>query len=468
MDIKQTISRNKELTAIITFYLAAQLYLLTLVWDQPLTWDSSIYAAMGQYIYSLGEIGMWEIFRPILMPILLGPLYLLGIPMHGYSHLLMLIISTLGLIAIYKFIERDFSKDIAIYTVGITASSSLYLFNGNLIRTELVSAILIIGSIYLLNNQKQYLSGLIASLAFLMRFPSALIGLSNAIANTLPHLKNKEIKQILTKNTKLTLGFAILAGTFFIASHIRYGNFLQPIIAGIEVPAGNPETQLYGIYYLKELILSQPLLVLTPIGAAIALKKDKLNISPYLTALIILYAFQEYFPHKEPRYSLIFLPLAALYASQTLQKIQQKTVPKIEQLNTELFKKLLVFFFCTAIIYSTLQIAPTKDWSNPEENQFLQETNKLPNNAHLAGNHPNIAVYSEKKYTQLPEGFITHTVDNNPEINYIAINSCAWFSEEGEAREEINDFMEELENEHEKQFESGGETCTYSIYKYGE
>ena len=468
MDIKEQISRNKELTAIISFYLAAQLYLLTLVWDQPLTWDASIYAAMGQYIYTLGEIGMWEIFRPILMPFILGLFHLLGIPMHGYPHLLMVIISTLGLVAIYKFIAEDFSKDTAIYTVGIVASSSLYIFNGGLIRTELVSAILIVWSIYLLNNQKQYLSGFTASLAFLTRFPSALIGISNAIANTLPHLKNKELKQIFAKNTKLTLGFTLLAGIFFIASQIKYGNFLDPIIRGIQVPAGNPETQLYGLYYLKELVFSQPLLALTPIGAIIALKQQKLDLSPYLTALIVLYAFQEYFPHKEPRYSLIFLPLAALYASQTIKKSIPMLTEKIGGLDADLSRKILVVFFCTAIVYSTIQIAPTKDWSNPEENQFLQETQKLPEETYLAGNHPNIAVYSQKKYTQLPEGFIQSTLQNNPEINYIAINSCAWFSEEGEPREEINNFIEELENEHENQFESSGETCTYSIYKYGE
>lgn len=466
MDLKNLISRNKEATIIITAFLIAQLYLLKGIWTQPLSWDPAIYSAMGQHLYTGGELGLWESYRPILLPVILGLFHVFNIPFFGYPQLLMTLISTTGLAGIYKFAKEDFNKETAIYATGITASSGIFIFNAGMIRAETLSMIFIMTSIYLLNKEKQTLSGIAASLAFLTRFPAAIVGLSNAITNIINTTKEKQFREMLSRNTKLTLGFSILTGLFFLHSHLNYSWVLEPIIRGIKVPAGNPETQLYGVYYLKELTLSQPLLALTPIGALLAIRNNKYEISPYLTGLIILYSFQEYFPHKESRYSIIFLPIAAIYSAKTIQKIRTIIQPKIDKLDKNKAKNILVILLTATLIFQTLQIQPQKNWSTEGGKEFLDKTQKLPEDSHIIGNHPNIAVYSQKQYTHLPIGYIYSTIERTDNITHVALNSCAWYETTPEKQEEINNFQKDLEQNHKKQLETGGETCTYTIYQY--
>ena len=55
--------------------------LLTRIYNCPVknpSWDTSSYILMGKYLYSFGQIGLWESFRPILYPAILGFFWKLG------------------------------------------------------------------------------------------------------------------------------------------------------------------------------------------------------------------------------------------------------------------------------------------------------------------------------------------------------------------------------------------------------
>ena len=49
--------------------------IIYLLINYPLWWDSYVYIGMGKYIFSGGKIGMWESFRPLIHPLILGVLW---------------------------------------------------------------------------------------------------------------------------------------------------------------------------------------------------------------------------------------------------------------------------------------------------------------------------------------------------------------------------------------------------------
>ena len=53
-----------------TLFLIFKLSLLFTYHDTR--WDESVYMGMGKYIYSNGQIGLWEDIRPIVLPLILG------------------------------------------------------------------------------------------------------------------------------------------------------------------------------------------------------------------------------------------------------------------------------------------------------------------------------------------------------------------------------------------------------------
>jgi hypothetical protein len=62
------------------FHIFVFCYVLVLFnFVQPeVTWDESVYVGLGKYLYSNGASGIYEPFRPILLPLVLGALWKLA------------------------------------------------------------------------------------------------------------------------------------------------------------------------------------------------------------------------------------------------------------------------------------------------------------------------------------------------------------------------------------------------------
>lgn len=463
MDIKDIISRNKEITALITIYIALQAVILSLVWSKPLSWDPAVYSAMAKHLYTFGELGFWENFRPPLIPIILGIAYFIDSSMIGYPRLLMIAISTIGVATTYIIAKKEFTKETALYAAGIIASAQIYFFQSTRINAELTGSILVLASIYLI-GKRNTLSGALTAVAFLARFPAAIIGVASSLTVTKQGWSQRNYKKILKENLKLLAGFSTVAIIYFYLNYRYLGSFIEPLRSAILVPANNPETQLYGAYYFKELILTQPLLALIPIGVFIALKTDRKKHTPYVLSLIVLYALQEHFPHKEPRYALIFLPIAAIYSGIALEKIREKTQNKfqISQKHIQIIYAIIITIALFNTFYTTYNM---NNWEAAEQRQFIQDIQELEANM-VIGNHPSIAAHGQFKYQNIPMGHLEGVYSQNlDELDYIAIESCSWGITSEEHQQEVDQFNEKLEAQHNLTAEYSDDRCSYKIYQ---
>lgn len=461
--IQKSIKNNKRITALLTIFIAIQIAILYNTAGKNLGWDPSVYVAMGKYIYTLGEIGMWEPLRPILIPIILGFFWTLGLPMLTTAPIINATISTAAIIAIYHMTKNLYNKETGFYTAATIITTYTYIFHTTQIETTILASLLIFTTIFLAIKQKFLASGITTSLAFLTRYPSAIIGPAIVTYLAIENTIRKEKTQNTLKNiTSYAAGVLTLLIPFLAFNHFYYGNWLQPITSGLQTPLLNPETHLYGVYYITNLIQNNPLLILGPIGIATAIYRKETKYTAFITAILFLYTMHEYFPHKETRYAIIFLPILALFTAKTIQEIQkrQKYIEEIQ------FKNLLTIILAISLLTSGYTAYNEHSWVNEERENYYQQFTELEANT-IGGNEPQIAVYGDFKYINLPVGYINQVYEQHQnQFDYIGIDTCAWYEIHGEeTQQEQQEFKEYLNENHEKVYTQETENCQRYIYK---
>ena len=90
----------KGIIAIILFFIAANI--LFLRFYNEIWWDSAVYIGMGKHIYSLGKSGLWEESRPLILPLILGLGWKLGLNVVYFGRAISLIFSAITIFLTYR------------------------------------------------------------------------------------------------------------------------------------------------------------------------------------------------------------------------------------------------------------------------------------------------------------------------------------------------------------------------------
>ena len=458
-------NNHRKLLVILTFFLATQLIIVKAVWNQPPIWYASVYIGMGKRIFSGGLFGLWESFRPLVLPLILGTLWKIGIPMIGVPYLLSTLGATAGLATMYFLTEEIIDKKTALYATGITASTSVFYTWTHQVLTGIPSSFLVFGAAYAVYQRKNILGGGLNSLAFLTRFPSAIVGPALAGYVFLRDVR-EDFQKAFMNAFYYTATFFTLAAPFFAFNYYRYGDILKPITAGASVPVNaNPDKYFFGLFYIREAILANPLLVLMPIGLGIAFYKREKVYGSFAAALIALYGFFTVYGHKEARFMLIFLPLMAVFAARGLKLLEEKVVER-SYLSSENFLRafVVVVLVLTAISFSATYAS--HQWSNEPRVEFMNEASKL--NGTVVGNDPVLTAYGDFRYVQLKSEFVNGTYHRfKDEADYYAIDSGAWYCNEAipNCEENVASVVGEIDRNHLKKVQIEGHNNNYTIYE---
>ena len=324
--------------------------LIFLIKNPMLWWDSTVYIGMAKYIFSYGQIGLWEYFRPLLWPVLLGIGWKLQANIIFFGKLLEILFSLAIIFFTFEIARKIFNLRIAIFSSLLLAVNPLFFEFSHIIYNEIPAIFFGIFSVYLfiLYREKRavwilILSGVFAACAFLARFPTGLIFGAIFIFLLIEFLiqllkeKNLEYKEIVI----FTASFIIITLPFFIFNYIIYnGNFLYPItgaakvINEILITAPSFNTKWY--YYLAMLPYKSFILVFAILGLIILIyllvKKFKTDNKLLLILLFALpFAYYQIVTFKDIRYAIAYLPFLYIIAVYGLYKITKlKTIiPKI-------------------------------------------------------------------------------------------------------------------------------------------
>jgi 4-amino-4-deoxy-L-arabinose transferase-like glycosyltransferase len=278
---------------------------------QPV-WDAAVYWGAGKFLLSGGTASLWEPLRPPVLPVVFGLFWLSGLP-----PLLVFIVLGLALILGFWLLVFDLGKLMGIgdrTSLLLAALSPLLVLSAPRGLSEVPSMVLALLSFWLFAKSRYFFSGIVAAMAFLTKFPMGIV-IVGLFVGALSG-KNR-LKTIFAQSC----GFALPVVIFLGVNHFVYGSAFLPFIEGNEVIAESGIwLYLQGpFFYLVEALKENVLLLLFPVGAALAFwRRDRIGVALTVTGLLSLAYFTS-IDHKEIRFMVLFLPMCAIVAAQGAQ-----------------------------------------------------------------------------------------------------------------------------------------------------
>jgi 4-amino-4-deoxy-L-arabinose transferase-like glycosyltransferase len=274
-----------------------------------LWWDEAVYIGMGKYIYSFGTVGIWEFFRPIGLPMILGLLWKIG-DVILLSKILALLLSVAYIYLTYHTTKRIFDEKTALFASILVILTPIFFYFSSHALTEIPSCLFALVAVNFYLDKRYLMAGIFAGISFMFRFPQGilLIGILLAL---------KEMK----KKVHVLAGFGLVVLPYLIFNQLMYGNMFSPILSAsahqsnefYSVLDGTFLSFIYNLgYYMINLCLQNPIyLFFLP-----AIKKNRL-----LSSISILFLI--YFTlitNKQVRFMLSFLPFIAIISASYIRK----------------------------------------------------------------------------------------------------------------------------------------------------
>lgn len=483
------------LWGIITAWLVMDILFLWLT--SSAWWDSGMYVGMGKFLFSGGEIGMWELFRPPLMPILFGAVWSIGLNPVLFGTILGCA-SVVGImVVIYK------TSEIIYPSSGIIASTlfgwtPIVLVFTSAQLSDLPSTFLATLAVYYLLKDKSGYAGLSAGLAFLLRFPAGLIILPMLIYSLLRlipsvdagtpanHPQIKEDRKKIFRNSLHSV--FVLAGTFsvlpiayLISNFFVYGNAISPLLAGTQFSVSgilNPNHFFYiaGLLTINPFFIFGLILIVMYVlyigrdtirGPRQGAQKLKDPMTLIILSLIILTLYFSLTPHKEIRYSIAFIPYLSILAGGAITILLTSIMGKfsarfsaytifINSKNIYLYASiaLIAMFTIANVIHINKEITSFR--LSPEYVAYY-DFFKDKDRAKVISTSPQLSLFSNVKNISISDtpgnllnalSVVYSPVDysiHKDAADYIAIDSCNVHTPDSKSKEELEMIISDLE-----------------------
>ncbi len=282
------------------FLLVSIFYLFN---ERGIPWDSAVYIGMGKYIFSFGEIGLWEPARPLVLPIFFGFLWKAGLNPMIFGKILGIVFSLGCVYLTYLIGKRIFNEDVALLCAFFLAFSPTFLFYSSTPLTGISSTFFALLAVYFFIDNKYFLSGLFLGLSFMTRFLQLFV-LMVIIFVLFLHKKN-----LLKKMTNIACGFSIIVVPYLIVNTFLYKNPIYPFLfqAFLTKITGWIFHEALPFYFIN-LIKENFLVFFVLIGILGILRKRDFRKITILSIFLLFFIFLNSIVHKEVRFVLVFLP----------------------------------------------------------------------------------------------------------------------------------------------------------------
>ncbi len=440
-----------------------------------LWWDSAIYIGMGKYLFSSGTIGVWEAFRPPLLPIIYGSFWKLCFDPIIVGKILA-VACALGAVYVTYLLSEKVKEGSGIISMIFLGFSPIFLAFSVIPLSDIPSTFICLCAVYAFLNKKYTWSGAFVGIAFLARFPQALM--LTPLLFTLV-LSSKNYKATIINSLKILISFFVVISPYLISNYILYHNPLYPIIKGNQVAIASLNNSNYYVsyfYYLKNIFIQNPLIILSLIFLFIVVKNfQKINTqtrTAYLIILMTLIIIGSYFSsldHKELRYSIAFLPYlfiaASVGLSYILEKVQDSNIRKKVFISTCIFITTMLILENT-YVYSTYFPLHA---SNQAQHAYMHFFDDKPN-AVVMTTSPQLAAYGNIHIAELGDTWEhmeeAYTRQYNT-LEYITLDMCN-VSCAGPAnlcKNAQDRVVEKIKAENTLVFNQEFQGCLYTIYK---
>lgn len=332
--IKKFLKNNYLITILIMlFFIIKASYLLKF---HNVIWDEAVYMGMGKYLFSFGNIGFWEIVRPIGLPLILGMAWKSGLDYILFSEFIAILFSIGNIVLVYLIGRRMINEKLGFIAAFILAITSVFFLYTNYVLTGIPSTFFILFGVYIyLKKHNLFLAGILCGMGALFRFPQALIIIPFILVFFILLLINKNIKSFFKKSFLFTSGFLLIHIPFLVFNYIMYNKetskiwhaLFRPWILGAWAQFNPAESvigstlgsYLYNIFYYVIQLLKENTLMIFIIPGLIFIFRKKLykneDFNFIMITFFIYFLYFSFILNKQPRFLIVFLPYASLIAA---------------------------------------------------------------------------------------------------------------------------------------------------------
>jgi len=290
-------------------------------------WDESVYIGIGKYIYSAGGAGLWEIIRPLGLPLVLGFLWKLGINPVVAGEAVAILFSMLCILFVYLIGKKAFGKLAGLLAAAFLALTPTFFLYSSYIMTEIPSAFFLLAATYFLVDKKFVGAGIFSAVALLFRFPA---GLGLVILASLIFIGVLEKKFKILNLLCYCAAYAFTVLPYLVFNYVFYRKYtgsawhaiFRPFLLGAEhqaSPLGAVQSALGNIlYYFIALVKDSNFQLLMFVGIFYFFLRKKYKDFGSRIIFLAAIVFMAYFtiiPNKQERYILAFLPFVSLIAA---------------------------------------------------------------------------------------------------------------------------------------------------------
>ncbi|MBI2134256.1 glycosyltransferase family 39 protein [Candidatus Woesearchaeota archaeon] len=278
---------------------------------------------MGKYLFSSGNIGLWEEIRPYGLPVVLGFLWKIGLSSILWYRLLAVLFAAGAVYLVFRIGDELVGETFGLFSAVLLAFSPLFFSSAPDIMTDLPSVFFSLAAVYFFLKGNMHVSGLFAFLAFFFRFPHFMVAVSIVIACFFT-------KDALGRASRFLLPFVFLMGVFFAVNFWAYGDMAKPLFSaashqGNEVYAVDGVWDNFAYYFLKVPLQNIFLIFFLP-GMVFSLRDRRFFVLSIAAFFYILYF--TVIINKQERFLLSFLPflviLSAFWAWHSYKLIKMK------------------------------------------------------------------------------------------------------------------------------------------------
>ncbi len=461
----------------ITFILLIALVLEVWYSLQPISvwWDTAIYVNMGKYLFTQGTLGVWEYFRPPVLPIIYGIAWKLGFNTLIFGKVLAITLSLATVFVTYLLGEKVKEKAGVYAALSLAFLPTFFAF-ATVPLSDIPSTFFSVLAVYLIIKNKYAFAGMSIALAFLLRFPQVLI-IAPIILALL--LSSTNYKQNIKNSFKIILAFFLTTLPYFIINFWLYRDPFLPIIGGNQVAIASGsltlETHSY-FYYFTNTFTQNPAIIFSLVFLFIfIIQYKKLTESSKKSHLLIIFCFAvlagyfSYIAHKELRYSIAFLPFLFIATGYGITYLLEKIKNNFYQNLAYIASLLIIFLILMNACYVAYSTYLTPFKANQAQRDYYTYFADKPGTS-IMTTSPQMGIYSDVKITELGDTWehLQEGYDRQKAyITYVAYDTCNTSCDGPEAicKAAQDSFLKAIELETTVVFSNEAGYCKYKILK---
>lgn len=311
---------RSHVLALILLLLVGVAARLALYTSHSILWDAAAYIQMGQFLWSGGELGIWESIRPPLWPALLGAGWRAGLPIASFSQWLSMLFSIASILVLWDLVRRTVGLRVAWFSAILWSLSPILFYWGNFRYSEIPALFWMLLAFHRMRGGRYMAGGIFLSLALLTHFPLAAV-----VFAAIPALVRDATRRRLLR---FGAGLAVPLALYAVALLVSGSHPLEPFSVGWEVSRSHGAAWGQSpLYYLGFLWQHESyLLALVPLGWWLLWRRRGPAIGTSLASSGILFLlFLSVTPDQAVRFVLPALPGLYFAVALALDALIQRT-----------------------------------------------------------------------------------------------------------------------------------------------